>query len=207
MSLETLLQRLNAEGAVTPVAPRYPDEVTPKPAPVLACTPVTPVTPKQLHSQGDWDAAFQERAAILEYDAGLSRDDAERQAWQMTEAERTGYWSEEEVATAKHRTADFVRRGVPERVGDLIACRLVQRDREQDDRRSCAECHALHDGACILGRSPVGGDGVLALHRCGDFIEPLQYKPSPARPRTTYTEAFALQQENDHLPGGDDGVL
>ena len=30
-----------------------------------------------------WCDIYEERAAILEYEAGLSREDAERQAWQM----------------------------------------------------------------------------------------------------------------------------
>ena len=30
-----------------------------------------------------WCDTYEERAAILEYDAGLSRDEAERQAWQI----------------------------------------------------------------------------------------------------------------------------
>lgn len=34
----------------------------------------------------DWRAAFDERAGVLEYDAGLPRQDAERQAWSETVA-------------------------------------------------------------------------------------------------------------------------
>jgi len=30
---------------------------------------------------GDLSAAYEERAAIMEFDGGLSRDDAEREAW------------------------------------------------------------------------------------------------------------------------------
>lgn len=32
---------------------------------------------------GEWLEAFHERAAILEHDGGLSRQKAERQAWQL----------------------------------------------------------------------------------------------------------------------------
>lgn len=43
--------------------------------------------PWQLLSEADLEA-FEERAAILEYDAGLSREDAEKQAWQWIELKR-----------------------------------------------------------------------------------------------------------------------
>jgi hypothetical protein len=36
----------------------------------------------------DWQAAFEERAAILEFDQGLPREDAEALAWRQIEAER-----------------------------------------------------------------------------------------------------------------------
>ena len=172
MSARSLLARLKQAESVTPVTPEQIAGVTARPANSLGCTHVTPVTPQIINLQGDRDEAFEERAAILEYDAGLSRDEAERQARQMTYAELFGYWSESEVETAQQRTADFVTRGVPERVADMIACRLVQRDRNQDDRRSCAECGAFHNGACVQGRVPVCGGGVEVLHRCKTFIDP-----------------------------------
>jgi hypothetical protein len=36
----------------------------------------------------DWQAAFDERAAILEFDQGMPREEAEPLAWQQIEAER-----------------------------------------------------------------------------------------------------------------------
>jgi hypothetical protein len=36
----------------------------------------------------DWEAAFDERAAILEFDQGMSREDAEALAWRQIETER-----------------------------------------------------------------------------------------------------------------------
>src|SRR5450631_3723794 len=36
----------------------------------------------------DWQAAFDERAAILEFDQGISREEAEPLAWRQIEAER-----------------------------------------------------------------------------------------------------------------------
>ncbi len=61
------------------------------PCEINAVTPVTSVTPenqRQPHAhapspdQADLTDAFEERAAILEFDAGLSRAEAERRAWQ-----------------------------------------------------------------------------------------------------------------------------
>lgn len=172
MSVRSLLDRLKQSESVTPVTPEKIAGVTPRPANSLGCTPVTPVTPQINNNQSDREAALDERAAILEYEAGLSRVEAERQARLMTHAELFGYWSELEVETAIQRTCDFVRRGVPDRLADMIACRLVQRDRDQDDRRSCAECRAFQDGACIKGKAPVCGGGVEVLHRCKTYIDP-----------------------------------
>lgn len=127
-------------------------------------------------------ASPDERAAIIEYDGGLLRDEAERQAGQMTVnpatspscdvPDRHGHWSESETLLCIARTRQFVRRGVPEAIADDLACRLVQRDRDQDDRRSCAECRSLRNGACVQGRVPVCGGGVEVLHRCKTFIDP-----------------------------------
>jgi hypothetical protein len=48
MGLDALLERLaGSRGAVTPVTPVPADDVTAKPAPLLGCTPVTPVTPRE----------------------------------------------------------------------------------------------------------------------------------------------------------------
>lgn len=43
MALNDLLARLESR-SVTPVTPQKMPDVTPRPAPILACTPVTPVT-------------------------------------------------------------------------------------------------------------------------------------------------------------------
>ena len=40
----------------------------------------------------DWQVAFEERAAILEYDEGLSRPDASRLARQQINQQRRGKW-------------------------------------------------------------------------------------------------------------------
>ena len=86
--------------------------------------------------------------------------------------DRYGHWSQSETLHCMERIRQFVRRGVPEAVADDLACRLVQRDRDQDDRRSCAECRAFRNGACVQGKVPFCGGGVEVLHRCKTFIDP-----------------------------------
>lgn len=86
--------------------------------------------------------------------------------------DRYGHWSESEVLLCIERTRQFVRRGVPELIADELACRLVERDRQEDTRRSCAECRAFRNGGCVQGKQPVCGGGVEVLHRCKTFIDP-----------------------------------
>ena len=83
-----------------------------------------------------------------------------------------GHWSESEVLLCMERTRQFVRRGVPELIADTLACRLVERDRQEDTRRSCAECRAFRNGGCVQGKQPVCGGSVEVLHRCKTFIDP-----------------------------------
>lgn len=82
-----------------------------------------------------------------------------------------GHWSEAEVLRCMERTRQFVRRGVPELIADEMACRLVERDRQDDTRRSCAECGAFRNGGCVQGNQPICGGGVDVLHRCKTFVD------------------------------------
>ena len=78
---------------------------------------------------------------------------------------------EAEVLATKQRTARFTKRGLALMVADVLACRLVQRDRDEDDRRVCPECARFTRGACGVGLVPVGGGGLEVLHRCDSFVE------------------------------------
>ena len=87
MSLDALLAKLEAR-TVTPVTDAPSHDVTPEPLQILGCTAVTSVTaesiitamecPLEASNMHDF---YEERAAILEYDGGLSRSDAEAQAF------------------------------------------------------------------------------------------------------------------------------
>ncbi len=149
MSLESLLARLQSGSVDTPDTSVIPHEVSAKPAPVLACTSDTRDTSKTTNASDQDD--FIARSIPHEW-----------HQWQ--------HWSDDEVQACKQRTIIFMERGVPERQADDLACRLVRRDREVDDRRSCAECLAFADGTCVQGKQPVGGGGTEVLHRCGSFV-------------------------------------
>jgi hypothetical protein len=93
MALDDLLATLERRNSVTPVTPATPAGVQPKPLQHKACTLVTPVTPENTNSgsnalqvgadtTAEFDRElFDERAGILQFDAGFSRQEAERRAF------------------------------------------------------------------------------------------------------------------------------
>ncbi len=124
----------SGEAEITPSMLTLPVGVTSKPAPTLALTPNTPITPK-IKQLVDLAAP----------------------------------WSEREVLLTKARTERFINKGGGSDSADVLACNLVARDRQLDDRRTCYECeHLLY--TCIQGLEPVGGDRTV-LHRCIKFLE------------------------------------
>jgi hypothetical protein len=123
--------------------------------------------------------AWPERAAIAEYDGGLSRQDAEAMAdaccWPYSSA-MTGA----EIDTFTARLARFTDKGLSLIDAEALADKLVIRDREGDDRRVCLECaHLRYGGRC--GNWQVAGvamrsrdaqlppDLILQLQRCDGF--------------------------------------
>jgi len=78
-------------------------------------------------------------------------------------------WTDDEVRLCEGRARLFVSKGVAGSQADLLACRLLWRDRGMDDRRSCAECASFEDGRCQQYRQPFGGGGIEVLHRCMGF--------------------------------------
>lgn len=69
------------------------------------------------------------------------------------------------------RTRRFITRGVEPGAAQAVAYRLIERDRERDDRRSCAECRHQADERCVRGLYPIGGFDIEILHRCKGFRE------------------------------------
>ncbi len=73
------------------------------------------------------------------------------------------------------RAQQFTRRGITAEAAETMAARLVIRDREQDDRRTCLECTTYRPGRCGnhrragLQAPDVGRDLATLLQRCPGF--------------------------------------
>lgn len=103
MGLDGLLARLECRAVTSVTAPETPD-VTGKPAQLVPCTLVTSVTlPKEISPLSEPNRvpfdreAWEERAAIAEFDGGLSREKAEALAWAEDDRRR------EQSAHGDHR--------------------------------------------------------------------------------------------------------
>ncbi|UHL62752.1 hypothetical protein LSG25_11720 [Paralcaligenes sp. KSB-10] len=83
----------------------------------------------------------------------------------------TPAWTEQEGELCMERLRQFEAKGIPSFQAEKAACRLVYRDRQDDDRRSCAECASFYGGRCVQGKQPFSGGGIEVLHRCKGFIE------------------------------------
>lgn len=128
--------------------------------------------------------AIEERAAIMEYDGGLSRIEAEalagitpdpdRHCWPHTTAMNTA-----EIDTFTARVLLFTRHGRDTTEAEKLADKLVARDRDGDDRRVCLECRNLRrsGGLWRCGQphragwagADLPGDLVNLLQRCDGF--------------------------------------
>ena len=104
--------------------------------------------------------------------------DPDRWAWPHSDAWNTG-----EIELFNRRAALFARRGAGDVQAEVMAGRLVRRDREEDDRHICHECRHLRGGLpgwlCGNGAAagmPIRGWGaglpaqlVAQLQRCTGF--------------------------------------
>ncbi len=131
-----------------------------------------PQSAAQREADGRLDAAEearQERAAVFEFDAGMTVHDAE-------EAAGIKPWTEQEQTLQAWRMGRAYGLGVEGGRAERLAARLVQRDRDGDDRRLCIECQWARINDCAKGEAFL----VDVLQRCPRFqIKP---HPLPARP-------------------------
>lgn len=74
-------------------------------------------------------------------------------------------WTDADIEQFLDRRARLIRWGWAEAAAEALADRLVSRDREADDRRTCAECRHGRTRRCP-DAGPLPGD---VLHRCGRF--------------------------------------
>lgn len=83
-----------------------------------------------------------------------------------------GVWTDVDIARFLDRRARLLRWGWSEHEAEALAERLLRRDREGDDRVSCAECQHYRPGHCgdhhsaLLCSPEVGRDLVGLLQRC-----------------------------------------
>ena len=84
-------------------------------------------------------------------------------------------WSDADTAHFLDRRARLIRWGWPEPEAEALAERLVVRDRDADDRVSCADCRHYRPGRCGNHRTAglhsgdVGRDLAAMLQRCPGF--------------------------------------
>jgi hypothetical protein len=142
------------------------------------------------HAQDFDREAFEERAAIMEHEGGLSRTEAEklalstdgeagnpdRHSWPYSKAMNSA-----EIDAFTARVRQFIRCGLDGTKAEGLADALVVRDRDADDRRLCLECRHLKAGgsawSCAQWRGAglacagVPADVVMLLQRCNGFKE------------------------------------
>jgi hypothetical protein len=78
----------DTHAALAPVLPIVSENTKQSQGNVEAVTPATPVTPPNDHDDEYWEEMFEERAAIMEYDGGLPRSEAEQLAKQLVDEMR-----------------------------------------------------------------------------------------------------------------------
>lgn len=122
-----------------------------------------------------------------------------------------------EIERMVHRLALFDGRGLTVPEAEMLADKLVTRDREEGDRTSCAECHRLDGWSPKTWRccGPSGQGNTLAgamlsvlwlseLHRCPGFTAhtgklpvPVGAVAKPAKPRKPSPPAAQIDRELD----------
>lgn len=140
--------------------------------------------PTQLQDFGP--EAFEERAAIIEFDGDMSRTEAEALAGMALDPDRhcwpnTLAMNTVEIDTFTVRVHLFNRHGLDVTQAESLADALVGRDRQADERRLCLECSHLRCGAGLwqcnqskragLAVADVPGEVVKLLQRCSGFKE------------------------------------
>lgn len=200
MSLSALIKKggLRELATATPATSATDESLTPPSVATVATVAVATAPDKAAndpaHAQDFDREAFEERAAIMEYDGGVSRAEAEAlslrveerssarvvgaevdwQCWPHTEAMNTA-----EIDAFTARLHLFTRHGLNFTETERLADELLKRDRAEDDRRLCLEC--LHLRGCGtswtcnqwrragLAVSGVPAETIHVLQRCKGF--------------------------------------
>ena len=110
------------------------------------------------------------RAELLTLLAPSTGADPDRWCWPHSDAMNSA-----ELEQFAKRAQQFNRRGMSAEAAEAMADRLLIRDREQDDRRTCLECTIYRPGRCSnhrragLQAPDVGRDLATLLQRCPGF--------------------------------------
>ena len=148
--------------------------------------PTKPTKPPFVGFVGNPAGTF-ENSGIESAAANDATPDPDRWCWPQSSAMNTV-----EIDTFTARLSRFTDKGLPQAVGEMLADKLVLRDREQDDRRVCLECNhfAGHGagswrcgnwqaaGVAIRSRdAQLPADLVVQLQRCNGFTAHLTSTP------------------------------
>ena len=119
------------------------------------------------------------------------------EAAEAPEADAIG-WTDTDLIRFCDRRARLMRWGWSEAEAEKLAERLVQRDREHDERVSCTDCQHYRPGRCGnfrragLHAPDVGRDLAALLQRCPGFAPPIVRtavaKPAPAEAGGVHAE-------------------
>src|SRR3546814_3021419 len=77
--------------------------------------------------------------------------------------------SQQEAGLCAARLQAFQAKGIATHEAQTLANQLVRRDRQLDDRRSCAECASFYARNCRKRINPIGETTIYDLHRCKGF--------------------------------------
>lgn len=108
--------------------------------------------------------AFEEWAAIMEFDGGLTRSEAEAAAGELLAA-----------GEVSARVARAMQLGFEQQMAEALAERLRERDDHADYRHLCIECRHYRPGRCgnhraaDLATAEVGRDLATMLQHCAGF--------------------------------------
>lgn len=195
--------------SVTAVTKLKKDVVTLEAAPLLTVTNVTAVTAKK-HTNAIDREAFEERAAIMEFDGGLSRAEAEAAAWIEITRRRGGALPDAGATPDTGDTAAIlgwlarIKETDPATIAEVIgqcqrdadardyftwqaAAELPKPDPFPDDRRTCDQCANLIARRCQAAKR-------------GEIVASRNYEPIRDLPRRC--EGYAPgAADTDRRPG------
>ena len=179
MGIRDVLAYLNTrQAAATPATSEKNMTLQEKPLQIKAVTSATSATSKNTDSRenfqnlpqpGALKPASQEPPELV-----TERPDPDRWSWPHSEAMTSG-----EIDAFAGRASQFYRRGMPSVNAEALAYKLVNRDRDGDDRRLCLECAHLTGQRAAwrcdqwkragMGAAGIPAGMVLLLQRCDGF--------------------------------------